>query len=131
MDSMDLGIIRFDPTPNAGDMQQFTASVNELECYVSVDLGIDGLWIISIDGDFVADEYPTPQLACMASLGHLVVYAVDVVVQAPGIDDADLQRRAKLCRDWLCKLTDRLRTQPRLPDSIHHALNSGSATYKP
>lgn len=127
--TVDLGIIRFDPSPNIADREQLTASVDALETYVSVDLGSGGLWVISIDGEFVSDEYPHPTTACMAALGHLIVHAVDVVTQAPGIPN--MQRQEKLCRDWLNNLTDTLRSAGKLPDSIQHALNSGDGTYRP
>ena len=108
MDSIDLGVICFRPHPNSSDTPMMTASVDALEVYVSVSLGNEGLWTIDIDGEFVADEYPDHVTAATAALGHLIVHAVDIVVQAPGIDDADLQRRAKLCRAWLNDVSDRL-----------------------
>ena len=134
IDIIDLGIIRFEPSPNISDQERLTAAVDAIETYVSADLGNDGLWIISIDGEFVSDEYPDANSACMAALGHLVIHAVDVVVQAPGTDDADLQRQAKLCRDWLNTLAEYLHAKPygtALPRSVEEALNSGDGAYRP
>ena len=128
-DHIDLGIIKFNLHISTDECDRLTASVDALEVYVSLTLGRDGLWIIDIDGEFVADEYPSAESAAMAALGHLIVHAVDVVVQAPGIDNADLQRRAKLCRDWLNDVTDRM--HGTLPASIQHALNSGDGSYRP
>lgn len=110
---IDLGIIKFYPSPNASDRPSLTAAIEAIETYVSLDLGNDGLWIISIDGEFVADEYPDEKTAAMAALGHVIVNAVDIVAQAPGIDDADLQQRAKLCREWLNGIVENLWENPQ------------------
>lgn len=108
MQSIDLGVIKFKPVPNAADEPQLAAAVEAIETHVFVDVGPDGLWRVAIEDDVVAEEYLTPNAACMAAMGLLIVHVVGRV-EHPEETDQDWQRRDRLYRDWLNTVVETIR----------------------
>jgi hypothetical protein len=116
MNTIDLGIIKFEPHANAADVSTLTAAVDELEMYVSVSRGRSGFWIIDIDGDFVVDEYTDEYSAAVAALGHLIVRAVDVTMDAAEPVELAPYEQGRLCRRWLGKLVGKLSRPETVPE---------------
>lgn len=109
MSAIDMGIIKFEPHPNAEDKAMMLATVDELEMYVGLIYHAERWeWSIEIDGVVVADEYTDSMSAAYAALGHLIVRAVDVSVQYAGSEEAEGRRRARLCRRWVSRLVNKL-----------------------
>ena len=105
---VDLGIIKYNETPNASDSQVLCAPVDALEVYVIVTQSERGDWRVSVDDCEVGSEYRTKNDACMAGLGHLIQWAVDTASlegEAAQYDSVLIVR----CKDWLNNLAERLK----------------------
>jgi len=113
VNTIDLGIIKFEPHPD-GQSDVWLAQIDELQIQLVVTTVQNGSWVLMGDDNHAICFTATRNAACLAAIDHLIrmgIYMVNVAETTPNhwTDNERFVEREKMYRNWMNKLIEVLR----------------------